>query len=133
MQQHEPNPSQSDAPGTGEGASRFWSQYSAQRPPRGESRSDPRNGGSAGHEQPHEHECLEWCPICRGAEVVRATTPPELREQVQAVQRDVLLILKNVIDAYLSRGPQQPPADAGPYGPPPHGARAHGVQDIPID
>jgi hypothetical protein len=132
MQQHEPNPSRSDAPGMGEGASRFWSQYSAQRPPRGESRAGPGNGGSSAHEETHDHECLEWCPICRGAEVVRATTPPELREQVQAVQRDVLLILRNVIDAYLTRGAHVPPAPGpDPYRAP--GPRPHGVEDIPLD
>ncbi|HEX6601546.1 MAG TPA: hypothetical protein VF030_02800 [Solirubrobacterales bacterium] len=130
MQQHEPNQSRSDAPGTGDGASRFWSQYSASRPPRGEPRSETRNGGSSASEQAHEHECLEWCPICRGAEVVRATTPPELREQVQAVQRDVLLILRGVIDAYLQRGVQHPPP---PHGPHAQQARQHGVEDIPID
>ena len=130
MQQHEPNPSRSDAPGMGDGSSRFWSQYSASRPPRGESRSEPRNGGSSAPEQANEHECLEWCPICRGAEVVRATTPPELREQVQAVQRDVLLILRSVIDAYLQRGMQHPPPPPGAHA---QGARPHGVEDIPID
>jgi len=119
----------------GEGASRFWSEYSAQRPPRRESRSGAQNGGSSGGEQPHGHECLEWCPICRGAEVVRSTTPPELREQVRAGERDVVLNLRNVVDAYLTRGAQQPPAPpgAGAPGARAHGARAHGVEDIPID
>jgi hypothetical protein len=109
----------------GEDASRFWSQYSASRPPRGGERPGPQNGGTTGDEHPEAHECLDWCPICRGADVVRATAPPELREQLQTVQRDALLILRSLIDAYLQRGGPQDPAAPG--------ARPHGVEDIPID
>lgn len=109
---HEHNPSGFEAPPGGAGgesptraANRFWEQYSSARG----GRSSARNSEPAGARTedaaplPDEHECLEWCPICRGAEVVRATTPPELREQWQTVQRDALVMVRALIDAYLVR------------------------------
>lgn len=52
-------------------------------------------------EQPHH--CLELCPICRGAEVLRATSSPELRGQWQSVQREALVTMRAMIDHYLER------------------------------
>jgi hypothetical protein len=109
---HEHNPSGFEQPpggtggdrGTG-GANRFWEQYSAARGGRAEGRNG-EPGDAAGSDRTAgalEHECLDWCPICRGAEVVRATTPPELRDQLQTVQRDALVLMKALIDAYLVR------------------------------
>jgi hypothetical protein len=111
----------------GEGASRFWSLYSASRPPRGGGRQEEGNGSAsaAPGQGAAEHECLEWCPICRGAEVVRATTPPELREQWNSVQRDVLLMMRSLIEAYLVRMGTQGHTHA-------HEAE-RSVQDIPIE
>jgi hypothetical protein len=51
-----------------------------------------------------EHQrCVELCPICRGAEVLRATTSPELRGQWQTVQRETLVTMRALIDHYLER------------------------------
>ena len=63
---------------------------------------------------------MEWCPICRAADVFRATAPPELRDQLQAVQREALLTTRALIDTYLERldGEQE---------------RGPRVQDIPIE
>jgi hypothetical protein len=68
----------------------------------------------------HSLECVEWCPICRAADVLRATAPPELREQWQTVQREALLTTRALIDTYLERldGDEQ---------------REPRVQDIPIE
>lgn len=65
-------------------------------------------------------ECLEWCPICRTADVLRATAPPEVRDQWQAVQREALLTTRALIDNYLERldGDQR---------------RGPRVQDIPVE
>ncbi len=63
---------------------------------------------------------MEWCPICRTADVLRATAPPELRDQWQAVQREALITTRALIDSYLERLDSEP--DPGPR-----------VQDIPID
>ena len=57
--------------------------------------------------------------------MVRATTPPELREQLEAIQRDALALARALIDGYLAR-------QAGGGAPPARGA-ARGVEDIPID
>jgi hypothetical protein len=69
--------------------------------------------------QPH---CVELCPICRGAEVLRATTSPELRGQWHSVQREALLTMRTMIDHYLERLDEERSARGGPY-----------VEDIPID
>ena len=71
-------------------------------------------------EPQHSLECVEWCPICRAADVFRATAPPELRDQLQAVQREALLTTRALIDTYLERldGEQE---------------RGPRVQDIPIE
>ena len=46
-----------------------------------------------------EHRCLELCPICRAADLLRAGATPELREQWQALQREALLALKAAVEA----------------------------------
>jgi hypothetical protein len=71
-------------------------------------------------DHPHALECVEWCPICRAADVVRATAPPELRDQLQAVQREALLTTRALIDTYLERLDTE--QERGPR-----------VQDIPIE
>jgi hypothetical protein len=134
----EPNPSGSDPasgpaaprPGPSAGADRFWERYGEAR------RHGSRNGGEEGTRgsaaagedaagEAEQHVCLEWCPICRGADVVRATAPPELREQLEAIQRDALALARALIDAYLAR-------QGEPKAPP--GAREQrGVENIPID
>lgn len=67
------------------------------------------------------HECLDWCPICRGAEVLKATASPELIEQLQQAQRGALVSMRALIDAYLER------IDAERAGEPADGARAGGA------
>jgi hypothetical protein len=75
---------------------------------------------TAGRE--HQPQCVELCPICRGAEVLRATGSPELRGQWQSVQRETLLTMRTLIDHYLERLDQAAAAERGPR-----------VEDIPID
>ena len=75
--------------------------------------------GSAGG-----HQCLEWCPICRGAEVVRSTTPDELRDQFESIQRDAVSLLKALLDAYQAK--QAETGDAA------GGKSDRGVENIPI-
>jgi hypothetical protein len=66
-------------------------------------------------------ECVEWCPICRTADLLRANATPELREQWESVQREALLTIRTLIDHYLERLPSEP-AERGPR-----------VEDIPIE
>lgn len=65
--------------------------------------------------------CLELCPICRAADVLRASAPDELRDGWHDVQREALLTMKAMIDRYVERLDSEP-ADRGPR-----------VEDIPID
>ncbi len=122
----------------------FWEQYGTARGARGrngtragspgadpgtDSASGPTaDEGSAPRQSPHlatsgQHECLDWCPICRGAEVLRSGAPPELRSQLASAQRDSLMMLRALIDSYLERTP--PPEPGG-------GRHDDGVEDIPI-
>jgi hypothetical protein len=45
-----------------------------------------------------EHQCVELCPICRTADVVRTTLPPEFHEQWQSFQRDAVVMLRAALD-----------------------------------
>jgi hypothetical protein len=65
-------------------------------------------------------ECLEWCPICRTADVLRASVPPEIREQWHDVQREALVTFRALIDHYIDRLERQRPTSSSQ------------VEDIPI-
>jgi len=66
--------------------------------------------------------CVELCPICRAADVLRATAPDDIKDQWQVVQREALLTMKAAIDRYVERLDAESPEDRGPR-----------VQDIPIE
>lgn len=105
-----------------EEARRFWGEYA--RHTRGGGQREPRadaGEGTNGRSGGHSHECLEWCPICRTAELLRATAPPELRGQVQSLQRDALVTMRALLDAYIER------FESG------RGREGTDVEDIPID
>ena len=76
--------------------------------------------GGSGHGHADGQRCLEFCPICRAADVLRTGAPPELRGQLSDFQREALLTLRALIDHYIER------LDARPE----TGGR---VEDIPID
>ena len=96
--------------------------------------SDTENGSASDplrrHESLHEalglgegeSQCLDLCPICRAADVLRATATPEMRDQWQSVQREALETLRAFVDYYLERLDEQPAAEPEP-----------GVVDIPIE
>jgi hypothetical protein len=58
--------------------------------------------------------------MCGAGDVLRATAPPEVRDQWQAVQREALLTTRALIDNYLERLDGE-------------SARGPRVQDIPIE
>jgi hypothetical protein len=64
---------------------------------------------------------VELCPICRAADVLRATAPDDIKDQWQVVQREALLTMKAAIDRYVERLDAEQP-ERGPR-----------VQDIPIE
>ena len=82
----------------------------------------PLGGATAPTEQPGriEHQCLEFCPICRTADVLRAAAPPEFQEHWQALQREGLLAARTLIDHYM-RHLESQRTSAAP------------VEDIPIE
>ncbi len=125
-----PKPEQTEQPG----ADRFWGQFSqskAGRTKTGEE-SDPgpepvaEAAGSGGH-----GECLEWCPICRSAELFRHTVSPELRQQAESIQHEAIGVLKAFLDAYAEKAGESGPEPTGQptqEEPPPTK-----VTDIPLD
>jgi hypothetical protein len=108
-----------------EEARRFWGEY-ARSTRSGGQRGDRGPAGEAGNGHgsaaAQSHECLDWCPICRTADVLRASAPPELRDQVQGLQRDALVTLRALLDAYIERSGEGSRERRDP-----------GVEDIPID
>ena len=90
------------------GAERFWGQVSETRAGRsGRSQDSGGSGagdpGDAGEPTGESHACLEWCPICRSADLLRATAPPEAIGQVQAIQQEAVNVLKAFLAAYGDR------------------------------
>jgi hypothetical protein len=63
---------------------------------------------------------VELCPICRGAELLRAGGSPDLRGQLDELGREALLTMRALIDHYLER------TEGSPHG-------ADRVERIPID
>jgi hypothetical protein len=105
-------------------AERFWGEYARRTRPggqRGERGPASEAGNGHGAAAGHSHECLEWCPICRTADVLRASAPPELRGQIQGLQHDALVTLRALLDAYIERVGERPARGGSP------------VEDIPIE
>lgn len=67
-----------------------------------------------------ELHCLELCPICRAADLLRASGPPELRGQINDFQREALTTLRTLLDHYIERLDTAQPAPGA-------------VEEIPID
>lgn len=82
---------------------------------------DPSELGDILSRHSSERECVELCPICRAADVLRATASDDLRDGWQDVQREALLTMKAMIDRYVDRLDEEPEA------------RGPAVEDIPID
>lgn len=91
-----------------------------QRPPGAQSAGDALRDLLESHGD-GDLRCVELCPICRAADVLRATAPDDIKDQWQVVQREALLTMKAAIDRYVERLEAERP-QRGPT-----------VQDIPIE
>ncbi len=67
-----------------------------------------------------EFQCLDFCPICRTADVLRATMPEELRQHLHNLQREGLLAMRALLDHYIQHMDQER-------------ARSMPIEDIPIE
>lgn len=94
----------------------------SQNPPQSNGDQPPPQADGAGLPP---HRCLEWCPICRTAEVLRENATPELRASLAEAQHEALLTLRALIDTYLTSAPA--PGDAAEAA-----ADQQGIRDIPI-
>lgn len=68
----------------------------------------------------HEFQCVEFCPICRTADVFRVALPDEFQEHWHAVQREGLLAARTLLDHYIQHLDARRP-------------RSVDVEDIPIE
>ncbi|MFZ9669138.1 MAG: hypothetical protein ACO3CR_04715 [Solirubrobacterales bacterium] len=115
-------------PGNGgtPGAERFWGGFSRTRA----GRSNPgQSGNGSGADRPEgSTECLDWCPICRSAELVRGTAPPDLKSQLEAIQGEAFNVIRAFMAAYAEQAPPQGGRGTG------NGGRADDDRvDIPVD
>jgi hypothetical protein len=53
------------------------------------------------HARGMELECVDFCPICRTADVLRATMPAEFQEHWHAWQKEILLAMRTLLDHYI--------------------------------
>lgn len=84
------------------GADRFWGQFSQAKAGRTHAEQEaPAPEPEAAREE--GQHCLEWCPICRSVDIVRATTSPEAIGQVQAIQNEAIGVLKSFLAIYAER------------------------------
>jgi hypothetical protein len=91
-----------------------------QGPTAGSERPGGASGGTGATGRGVEFQCLEFCPICRTADVVRATMPEEFREHWHALQREGLLAMRSLLDHYIRQLDEQR-------------SSAVPVEDIPIE
>jgi hypothetical protein len=80
----------------------------------------PKIEEAAERGQSIEFECVDFCPICRTADVLRATMPPEFQEHWHAWQKEMLLAMRALLDHYIHHVETQRPS-------------ASPVEDIPIE
>lgn len=123
----------SDSTSQQPGADRFWGQFSQSRAGRSPGESEPdERGPDERSQQGSGHECLEWCPICRSAELFRTAVSPELRQQAESIQHEAMGVLKAFLDAYAEKTGGEPAARPAPaHEPEPDPAPR--VTDIPLD
>jgi len=125
------------------GADRFWGQFSQSKAGRTTGAEDSGPDGNTGAEtgknggNGHADQCLEWCPICRSAELFKNTVSPELRQQAESIQHEAVGVLKAFLDAYADKasgsGPNPGRSDSRHSRDEPEDPPAPRVTDIPLD
>jgi hypothetical protein len=75
---------------------------------------------NAGERSGIEFQCVEFCPICRTADVMRATMPDEFRDHLHNLQREGLLAMRALLDQYIQHLERQR-------------TRSVPIEDIPIE
>lgn len=109
------------------GADRFWGEFSRTRA--GRSNPGASGNGSGRERRETAAECLDWCPICRSADLIRGSATPDLIGQLEAIQGEALNVMKAFVAAYAEKsGGRQAGGAEGPRA----GDDRRPV-DIPID
>jgi hypothetical protein len=114
------------------GADRFWGQFSQSRAGRSDTgETGPDTAPDEEANPGHGESCLEWCPICRSAELFRNTVSPELRQQAESIQHEAIGVLKAFLDAYVDKTGEQGSSPRNPR--PPEPEQPPSPRDIPLE
>lgn len=82
------------------GAERFWGEFARARA----GRSKRTTGGAGGRgEHSSSQECLEWCPVCRSADLIRTTAPADMKTQLEAIQHEAFNVMRAFLNAYSDK------------------------------
>lgn len=76
--------------------------------PEGDATREGGPGHGHGHGQGQGHECLDWCPICRSAELMKGINSPEVRQQLQSIQSEAMHVFRAFAAAYAERTGDDP-------------------------
>lgn len=82
------------------GAERFWGEFSRTRA----GRSNRSSGNPGSHGGPGSgQECLEWCPVCRSADLIRTAAPSDVKSQLEAIQSEAFNVMRAFLAAYSEK------------------------------
>lgn len=70
--------------------------------------SEAAQDDAPGHGHGQGHECLDWCPICRSAELMKGISSPEVRQQLQSIQSEAMHVFRAFAAAYAERTGDDP-------------------------
>ena len=130
---HGPGSSATGSPGNGgsaggtTGADRFWGEFSRTRA--GRSNPGSSGNGSGGERRESPAECLDWCPVCRSADLIRGSATPDLLGQLEAIQGEALNVMRAFLSAYAEKSGETggtPRPDSG-------NRRSSGESEGPVD
>lgn len=82
------------------GADRFWGEFARARAGRS-NRSSNGDGGRGAH--PSGQECLEWCPVCRSADLIKTAAPSDMKTQLEAIQHEAFNVMRAFLNAYSEK------------------------------
>lgn len=125
------SPGNGSSPGGTTGADRFWGEFSRTRA--GRSNPGSTGNGSGGERRESSAECLDWCPVCRSADLIRGSATPDLLGQLEAIQGEALNVMRAFLSAYAEKSGETGGTPRSDNGGRPSRGESGGPVDIPIE